>query len=1050
MKNLIHTILFCAPFLVSAQQIDSTTIRRVDSLIQIARALTWNRDFVKALEVNAEAEKLALEKLGRESAAYGSCCHNYGRVYHRQTNYPEAEKWCLEALNLREKILGKEHSEVALSMNLLANVYKSMNNYEKAEPLMLEALAMEGRVVGKDHYIYASYLIDAALLYQNLGNYDKEAGYYLEAKVIVEKLLGKEHPSYSWLITQIGRVYRDLGDYEQAEVFLIEARNTYEKVTGKEHLEYGLSLNTLADLYRTMGNYAQAEPLYAESIAIIEKVQGKENIYYRRVLGNSAILYVELGNFKKAEQIYLEALSIAKKVMGVEVMGYKRTLTNLAIFYWQMGNYEKAEPLFHESIDLTIKAVGKEHIDYATTLINLASMYAEKEDYKKSELLFLEALPIIKEALGAEHADYATSLHNLGSFYFDMSDYKKSEPILLEARLIREKVLGKEHYQTASTVANLAAVYNAMGNFEKAELFYLDGIKTFERVLGKEHREYTKNVSNLASVYIRQSRFAEAAALFLEANKINRKMIETTASYASENEMMAFLNTLEGNTAKLQSLTQVFPIPELQGENYNNALFFNGLVLGNNRLLSSAMVSADSLSLSIYEKWQGCHRRLAKRYARPIADRKKIAEVEAEAEGYEKMLMRNLPAFNETRRAYQWQDVLEKLKPGEAAIEFVHYNFFFPDITDSTMYAALLLRPGDEQPRFIPLFEEKQLSQILLSSKGDPSFAKIYASRSIKPLKQGSYVGLYELIWKPMDSLLSGVNTVYFAPSGLLHRINFDAIPSTEKQVLADRFQLVRLGSTRSLAVPPVAVSSENVSNEALLFGGIQYEMDSTAIFSANERLKNTGLATRGPVYEESEDPNLRGESWNYLKGTEAEVDALSPILFSAGFVPVVKKGFDATEEAFKNIGQNGRPSPRVLHLATHGFFFPDPKEERPNTGVYEQETGFKTSHNPLVRSGLLLAGANHAWSTGKPLKKTMENGILTAYEISHMNLSNTELVVLSACETGLGDIEGDEGVYGLQRAFKIAGARYLMMSLWQVPDQETSVFMTTFYKHCC
>jgi len=143
--------------------------------------------------------------------------------------------------------------------------------------------------------------------------------------------------------------------------------------------------------------------------------------------------------------------------------------------------------------------------------------------------------------------------------------------------------------------------------------------------------------------------------------------------------------------------------------------------------------------------------------------------------------------------------------------------------------------------------------------------------------------------------------------------------------------------------------------------------------------------------------------------------------------------------------------SPRVLHLATHGFFFPDPEktsamfETSPTLGAAEPV--FKISDHPMIRSGLLLAGGNHAWATGKPLREGMEDGILTAYEISQMNLANTELVVLSACETGLGDISGNEGVYGLQRAFKIAGVKYLIMSLWQVPDKQTSLLMTIFYK---
>ncbi len=212
--------------------------------------------------------------------------------------------------------------------------------------------------------------------------------------------------------------------------------------------------------------------------------------------------------------------------------------------------------------------------------------------------------------------------------------------------------------------------------------------------------------------------------------------------------------------------------------------------------------------------------------------------------------------------------------------------------------------------------------------------------------------------------------------------------------------------------------------------------------------LDSFSIVARGELNFSYTDSTLRVGTWGSLPFTDREVGNLERILKTSGIQPQTHRGSTATEEAFKTIGAGGKPSPRILHIATHGFFFPDPQtSEGFKTLPTLNEPVFKISEHPMIRSGLLLAGANHAWKTGKPLKPGMEDGILTAYEISQMNLSNTELVVLSACETGLGDIQGNEGVYGLQRAFKIAGAKYLIMSLWQVPDKQTSLLMTTFYK---
>jgi CHAT domain-containing protein len=299
---------------------------------------------------------------------------------------------------------------------------------------------------------------------------------------------------------------------------------------------------------------------------------------------------------------------------------------------------------------------------------------------------------------------------------------------------------------------------------------------------------------------------------------------------------------------------------------------------------------------------------------------------------------------------------------------------------------------------------------------------------------------LYDLIWKPLEAELSEVKTIYYSPSGLLHRINIDAIPVSEMETIADKYQLITLNSTRQLVIP---TQIKNANNDAILFGGIQFEPDST--IHNNEPL--LASRSRGELSFTSVDSTLRGGTWNYLAGTEREVNAIDKIMQNSGINPSLKKGYEATEETFKHIGINNAPSPRILHIATHGYFFPDPKSTTKNTELnIEHEFVFKISDHPMLRSGLIMAGGNAAWQGNQTLEGR-EDGILTAYEISQMNLSNTELVVLSACETGLGEIQGNEGVYGLQRAFKIAGAKYLIMSLWQVPDKQTSLLMTTFYK---
>jgi tetratricopeptide (TPR) repeat protein/CHAT domain-containing protein len=1093
---LLLPIFFLLSFIAHAQNADSlSVVKQVDSLIQISRALTGQRDFDKAFEVNAVAEKLAIEKLGRISAGYGSCCFNRGRVNYFKKDFTEAEKWYLDSKTIREKVPGKEHPDYAWSLNNLGLLYKDLGNYEKAEPFLLEAKEIRNRVLGKEHPLYPMSLISLADCYILMGRYEKAEPLNLEAIAIREKILGKMHPEYATSLNNLAILYLSMGNYEKAETLLLESKNIQEKTLGKEHPDYAKSLNNLGQLYQNLGNYEYAEPFYLEAKDIFARIFGKEDPLYAASLNNLANLYYSMGDYEKAKPIYLEAKDIRYRTLGKDHPDYAAALSNLANLYWITGNYENAESLYLEARDIRLRVFGKEDPNHAMSLNNLANLYLNMGYFEKAEPLYLEAKDIRFRTLGKEHPDYALSLNNLAECYQNTGSYEKAKDLYLEAQAIQEKILGKDHPDYAVSLNNLAECYQKMGDYRQSELFYLEANTIQEKVRGKEHPDYATGLKNLGVLYYYMHRYADAEPLFLEAKaicektlgnehpdyasslqrlavfyektnrvaeanaqyleliKLNRLLVARAATYTSENALLAYLKSFEKRMDEFLSFTQLHPTPELCQESYNNALFFNGLVLENSRLLSSEIAKADSLTLDIYEKWQGCHRRLAKRYARPIAERKKIAEVEIEAEGYEKLLKSKLPAFREMRKIPTWQNVRDHLKPGEATVEFVHYRYRTPDQTDSIMYAALLVRPDLDYPVLIPLFEEKSLTTLLRSDDISALANRLYTTRSITPTSKNNSLSfsLFELIWKPMVKSLDGVKTVYFSPTGILCQLNLGAISTGKGKILADSYQFIEFGSTRQLVVPNETYIK---NNDAVLFGGIQYDLDSSAILASISKVKNSDLASRGAPTIVMTDGISRGDNlmdwnrhWNFLVGTEQEVNELRPIILNAGLTLKIWRGIDATEESFKTIGTDG-PSPRVLHLATHGFFFPDPKDtlKRRQT-LDENETGFIASKHPLIRSGLLLAGANHAWKSGKPFKKGMENGILTAYEISHMNLSNTELVVLSACETGLGDIQGNEGVYGLQRAFKIAGAKYLIMSLWQVPDKQTSILMTTFYK---
>jgi CHAT domain-containing protein len=280
---------------------------------------------------------------------------------------------------------------------------------------------------------------------------------------------------------------------------------------------------------------------------------------------------------------------------------------------------------------------------------------------------------------------------------------------------------------------------------------------------------------------------------------------------------------------------------------------------------------------------------------------------------------------------------------------------------------------------------------------------------------------LYDIIWKPMEEELDGIKTIYISPSGLLHKISFASLSRENDVFLCDQFQFQNVTSTAKIISPDQFGFDQN--STTTIFGGIEYNTDSTA-----------------------------REVWSYLEGTKTETETIDQILENKNYPVNYLTNLSATESEFKNRASGSS----VLHIATHGFFFPDPEQssQQDQLVIVEDVTDFRGSargytdylenKNPMMRSGLVFAGANNVWSTET---RKEDDGVLTAQEVVDIDMRNTELVVLSACETGLGDIKGSEGVYGLQRAFKMAGVKFIIMSLWQVPDKETAEFMTLFYK---
>ncbi len=1000
----------------------------------------------KAIIFSEQAKLAAQQEFGVYSRDYASSLNTLAVLYYYTSNYAKAEPLYAEALNIRKKVLGSEHPDYAYSLSNLANMYESLGNYDKAEPLYAEALNIRKKVLGTEHPDYAINLGSLARLYDNMGNYNKAEPLYVEAMNIQKKVLGTEHPDYATSLNNLAFLYSNVGNYSKAEPLYVEAMTIWKKIGGAEHPYYASSLNNLGNLYERMGNYDKAESLLLEALNIRKKVLGAEHPYYASSLNNLAVFYISIGNFAKGELLLVEVRNILKKVLGVEHPNYASSLNNLAYLYQSMGNYAKAEPLLLEALNIRKKVLGSEHPDYATNLNNLGNLYERMINYAKAEIVYVEAMNIWKKTLKLEHPGYANILGNLAFLYDKSGNYNKAESLHLEALNIRKKALGSEHPDYATSLNNLAVLYHRIGKYVQAESLFTEAMTIFKKVLGEEHPNYAKNLNNLAGLYQSIGNYSKAEPLFIKSSALSFGHLLINFANLSESEKQNLLD----NSGDINDLTLSFQYiyknitPSTAQFIFNQQLQFKSLILTDSRWLMEAIQkSNDSVILKTYENWLSIKKSLSRQFGLPLNQRSpELTAWEEQAEELEKQLNGLSASFREQQQTLRikLKDVQNGLREKEACVEFVKFNLYNKKKTDSVLYGAFVITKYDSAPDFVPLFEERQLQQIWTTS-GTTNEQKV------KNLYRGSTEGsdagpeaamgkkVYRLVWQPLEPYLKGITKIAYAPAGLLYKIAFHALPVDSATALMDKYTLRQYTSIREVALRSRTTGTQQ-PKQIVLFGNPDYARVNSSLITHNPQPVASSLYT----------PGTRGSysnTWSPLSGTAEEIKKIK-LLFEQNKIHATQfVQQEASEEHLKALSGQ---SPQVLHIATHGFFLPQAEQKRKEPGMLN-ENQYSFADNPLLRSGLVLAGANHAWS-GNPPADGSEDGIVTAYEIAQLNLSNTELVVLSACETALGDIKGGEGVFGLQRAFKLAGVKKMIVSLWQVPDKETAELMTAFYNY--
>ena len=725
-----------------------------------------------------------------------------------------------------------------------------------------------------------------------------------------------------------------------------------------------------------------------------------------------------MGFNNMAIYVYDLASQIVKTNYGTRHPIYGTTEQNKSVFYIGITDYPSAIKACKEALDCFQEVYGEESEKYAICLQNLGMMYQYVGDYSNSKETLLQALPILDSHHSPYYISAVTNLMTAYSFegktdmvshYADIAEAKLKENNWEETD-IAASFYGSVGYLMALSGSARAKDYlgYALNLLEKSggntSLQYYTGLLYYGLSLFIDHSQSEDIIPVLVGLY--RNLYLNDFAFF---NNSERESLISGARF-SQTKNVLFSSRKEGS----QDI-QLFDF----------LLFNKGLLLGTSIGYSKAVYDSGNEELIIqYERLIDLNR-----FINGEKNTNALGLSQEEAKTQASKLEREITVYLRQNGGFTngldfaYSDVQESLGESELAIEFVNYLDY---AADSTYYGAMIAKPEWNEPKFIRLCSRDELEKIV-SLTPENLYGETLVSEKA-----------YSLVWAPLSPYLKGITTVYFAPSGFLNRIAIEHLYDGSKR-FDSQFDAVRITSTRELCAKK---AQYNYSN-AVLFGGLDYDEDDATMIAESRNVRGT-LSSLTEAYR-GFDSSITRRGWRYLPGTLEEVNQISSIISKANINCNVFSSGKGNEESFKALSGTNLG---ILHIATHGFYM---------TGEQAEKNDFLASNafaslnagseiSPLQRSGLLLAGGNKAWR-GETIPDGVEDGILTAAEIAPLDLNSCDVVVLSACETGLGEIT-DEGVFGLQRAFKNAGVNTLIMSLWEVDDRTTSLMMQAFYRN--
>lgn len=929
-------------------------------------------------------------------------------------------------LNSFEKIVKPQITEghpIYLDiLNHRASYYEETDQYDKARESLSQALALARKKYDNRDIDYGKELERIASLQISIGDYKAAETNIQEALSIFDDIGTDVSDAYTaiTLITE-ARLLAIKGEFDEAEERIFDSDKLKEKsaiTLESTGLDYK---DDLADLYIKIGRLSEAQELLNESLR--EKVRqfGKDSRHLNKTL-------VLLGELKLIKGEYTDAETITRRANGIAIQNFGENSTKivpsnivLAKIYTTIGDYRKADNLLTRSVKIQKDQLGPDHIDVGKAISELALVkYYEDAPLAKVNELFGEAEKIIGEQLGSKNPTYADILKNMAVAALASDQYTTSFSYLDEAgRIWSERVSRRNNINSAEIEALKGDIYYRQKDYNEAEKFYESAQKKFNKFFSEKHPEFIKVKSKLAKTYYMQGDWKKSQSEIEEVLLNYEEFIKEYFPALSEREKAKFWNTIKIDYEFYNTLIVTNNRNEKYiGEMFNNALLTKALLLNTSiKMRQRIMNSTDEELKLLYEDWIQKKELLTAALSMSEEQMTELGinfmQLNGAVEQLEKELSLKSEIFSKNldNQAVTWEMVRSSLRENEVAIEMVRFRLFDHTFVDSVMYALLYVKGGaDSEPGMILLQDGDQMENRYLN----------YYRNSMKFKIKDRFS--YNAYWKPIEEELGTSSRMYISPDGVYNQINLESIPVGDNRYVLDNSNIVLVSNTKDIYLQQINKRVVSDKQVAMMIGNPVFYLET----EPGNPKPESGL-TR-------DNANVITE----LPGTKVEIDQLHEYLTQRGWTTDRYTNIDASEEVIK-----GAKSPKIFHVATHGFFQTEEKEisafdaELKETYKYE---------NPLLKSGLLLSGAGDILNETQ-YNYNIDNGILTAYEAMNLDLDQTDLVVLSACETGLGELEAGEGVYGLQRAFLVAGAKTIIMSLFKVSDDATQKLMVKFYR---